>query len=82
MTSKPENKQERTVPQNEDSLLALTLSMADTTWRMFIPPALLVGGGLWVDLKYGTKPWMTILGAVVGLALSVVLVRRQLRRSA
>jgi hypothetical protein len=54
-------------------------SMADTTWRMFVAPAILVPAGLWADLKWGTKPWLTILGAVAGLTLSVLLVRAQLR---
>lgn len=80
MTIEKDNPQERTVPQNEASTLALLLSMADTTWRMFIPPAILVAGGIWVDLHNGTKPWVTILAAVVGLGLSILLVRSQLRK--
>ncbi len=82
MTSNTENKQERSVPQPEASTFALLASMADTTWRMFTPPALLVSGGLWIDLHWGTKPWMTALATVVGLALSILLVRAQLRRVA
>ena len=66
---------------SDEQIMALILSMADTTWRMFTPPALLVGGGIWADLKFGTKPWLTVLGAVVGLALSVLLVRKLLGRS-
>ena len=53
--------------------------MADVTWRMFIGPVVMVPAGLWADLKYGTKPWMTIVGLALGLSLSVVLVRLQLR---
>ncbi|HVQ44463.1 MAG TPA: AtpZ/AtpI family protein [Candidatus Saccharimonadia bacterium] len=82
MTSKAENKQERGVPANEASTLALLLAMADTTWRMFTPPALLVAGGIWFDLHQGTKPWVTIVAAAVGLSLSVLLVRSQLRKTA
>lgn len=58
--------------------MRLIWSMADTTWRMFTPPVLTVPAGLWADLKFGTKPWLTILAAVVGLGLSVLLVKRQL----
>jgi F0F1-type ATP synthase assembly protein I len=54
---------------------------ADTTWRMFTPPAILVPAGIWADLKWGTKPWMTILMTIVGLGLSVALVRQQIRGS-
>jgi F0F1-type ATP synthase assembly protein I len=53
--------------------------MADTTWRMFVPPALVVPAGLYGDIHLHTKPWLTIVSAVAGLGLSVLLVRRQLR---
>jgi ABC-type phosphate/phosphonate transport system permease subunit len=78
MTSKLDQKQERTVPRDDERTSRLIWSMADTTWRMFTPPALLVPGGIWADLKFGTKPWVTIAAAVVGLALSVLLVKKQL----
>ena len=82
MTTKTDKQAPQTGAESEASAMALMIAMADTTWRMFTPPALLVGGGLWVDLNYGTKPWLTILGAVVGMALAIALVRQQLRRSA
>jgi F0F1-type ATP synthase assembly protein I len=28
--------------------------------------ALPAGGGLWLDRKYGTMPWFTILGVLMG----------------
>lgn len=64
--------------QTEASTLALLAAMADTTWRMFVPPALFVSGGIWADLKYHTKPWMTVLGATIGLIIAISLVRQQL----
>ena len=79
MTADSEKKQERAVSRDRDTSVSnLLLSMADTTWRMFTPPALTVSGGIWVDLKYHTKPWVTIVAAVVGLGLSVLLVKKQL----
>lgn len=65
-----------------DNALNLIVSMVDTTWRMFVPPALLVPAGLWADLRWHTRPWLTVLGAVVGLAGSVMLVRAQLKGAA
>lgn len=53
--------------------------MADTTWRMFVPAVIFVGLGLWADLSWGTKPWLTVLGAVIGLAAGIMLIRQQLR---
>jgi hypothetical protein len=80
MTKKHENLQERTVSGGDASTFALLASMADTTWRMFTPPALLVAGGLWIDLHYHTKPWITVLAAIMGLTGSILLIRSQLRR--
>jgi F0F1-type ATP synthase assembly protein I len=57
-------------------------AMADTTWRMFVPPAVVVPEGIWADLKFGTKPWLTILATLVGLALSVLLVAKQMKEGA
>jgi hypothetical protein len=62
----------------ERTTAQLILSMADTTWRMFTPPALTVSLGLWADLNFGTKPWLTILATVIGLALSIKLVKMQM----
>ena len=79
MTTKTDKPADTKGPQTtEASTLALLAAMADTTWRMFVPPAVFVAGGLWADIKYGTKPWMTVLAAAVGLWFAIMLVRQQL----
>ena len=82
MRTKTEPEPERDQAQGRKYALELIVSMADTTWRMFVPPGVLVTAGLWADLHWGTKPWLTIVGLVVGLALSILLVRAQLRGGA
>lgn len=82
MRTKNEPKPEHTQAKARKYALELIVSMADTTWRMFVPPALLVSAGLWSDLHFDTKPWLTIVGLLVGLSGSVVLVRAQLRGGA
>ena len=79
MRTKNEPKPEHTQANTRKYALELIVSMADTTWRMFVPPALLVPAGLWADIKWGTKPWLTLVGLIAGLTLSVLLVRVQLR---
>lgn len=79
MKNKPRPEQERVVSQNGDSTLQLIWSMADTTWRMFTPPALFVPAGIFADLKLETKPWLTFLAAALGLTCSILLVRQQLK---
>jgi ATP synthase protein I len=34
------------------------------------------GGGLWLDGQFGTKPWLTLIGFVLGLAAGVLNVVR------
>jgi hypothetical protein len=75
---KPEPAESRESRDKDDSVMRLIWSMADTTWRMFTPPALLVPAGLWADLKFHTKPWLTLASAIVGLVLSALLVKKQL----
>ena len=30
-----------------------------------------LGGGYWLDSVWGTSPWLTVLGAVVGMTLAL-----------
>lgn len=55
-------------------------TMADTTWRMFIPVIGLALGGVWIDRTYGTKPFITIIGIIVGIAIAAYLVRLQFKK--
>jgi hypothetical protein len=78
MSNNPDHKAERNVSRDPDGALQLILSMADTTWRMFTPPAILVPAGIFADLKFHTKPWLTVLSVPLGLGLSALLIKRQL----
>lgn len=69
-------------PDGQDHTATLLLTLADTTWRMLIPTALLAAVGVFMDLKFGTKPWITLASIPVGLMASAGLIRRQLRRVA
>lgn len=63
--------------QNTTTLL---LTMADTTWRVFVPTILFVGLGIWADLTVGTKPWLTFLGLAIGLIVASFLIRAQIKK--
>jgi F0F1-type ATP synthase assembly protein I len=30
-----------------------------------------IGGGYWLDARFGTRPWFLLLGGVLGLALAL-----------
>ncbi len=74
-----EDKQQRRVDSTENTTATLLLTMADTTWRMVVPTAILAVLAVMADLEFGTKPWLTIASIPVGLMLSALLVRRQMR---
>ncbi len=64
---------------SEQTVTTLLLTMADTTWRMITPTALLAVLALMADLHWHTKPWLTLASVPAGLAISVLLIKRQLR---
>ena len=57
----------------------LTLTFLDTTWRLAVPSIGLTLLGLCLDERWGTMPWMMIVGIVIGSAVAVYLVYLQLR---
>lgn len=60
----------------------LLATLASTTWRMFTPVILCTGLGIWGDIKLHTKPWLTIIGAVLGFAGAMWLIYIQLKQVA
>jgi hypothetical protein len=77
MSNNEQNKEARA--NNWASTRLLLITMADTTWRMFVAPAILVTAGIFGDIQFKTAPWLTALGLCVGLGMSALLVRQQLR---
>jgi hypothetical protein len=81
MTTQSEQPQERSVPEKRAAGLSLMLALADTTWRMFTPPAILVPLGLTADLRFHSAPWITLLMLPVSLSLSVLLIKRLMEQT-
>jgi len=65
--------------QRSDGLYLIT-SMADTTWRMFIPTVGLLLAGNALDDKLHTHPWLMLAGAAIGGWISAVLIKRQIAK--
>ncbi len=57
----------------------LFATLADTTWRLFVPTVGLTLLGVWLDQRATTRPWLMIAGIVIGTLLAVALVRRQMQ---
>lgn len=60
--------------------LYLITSMADTTWRMFVPTLglMLIGNAL--DNKLHTQPWFMLVGALLGGWIAAVLIKKQIAK--
>lgn len=61
------------------SLGSLALDFLDTSWRIAVPVVLFAGLGIFADIQLGSKPWITLLGMVVGFLFAALLVKEQLR---
>lgn len=81
-----------TLPKREDSstndestpdrssVLYLLGSMADTTWRLFVPILSLLLVGDYLDKQWHTKPWLMLLGSALGASIAALLIKRQLQK--
>lgn len=67
-------------PKAPNAVLTMILTMADTTWRMFVPILGLLVAGIFGDKALGSFPWLTLVGFIAGVAISALLIRRQLKK--
>ena len=83
MTQSPRPKAQTTQqphPTTTDAAILLLLTIADTTWRTFVPT---IGGtflGIWLDTLFNTVPLLTIIMIITGFATSGLLIVLQIRR--
>jgi F0F1-type ATP synthase assembly protein I len=60
--------------------LGVGRELLDTTWRMTVPVVIFAGIGIAIDIATGSKPWVTLLGTMVGFYFAILLVKRQIAR--
>lgn len=68
------------VSVNRSASLMIIATMADTTWRMFVPTVGLIVAGDALDGRFMTRPWLMLTGALIGSCIATLLVRRQLQK--
>ncbi len=79
-------KTEDTLPADDapkpapNAVLQMIVTMADTTWRMFVPILSLLLVGIYFDKASRSFPWMTLLGFALGVAVSALLIRNQFKK--
>ena len=75
------DKHDTPVPPPDHSTVVLLIgTIADTTWRMFVPTLGGVAVGLWIDKITDTAPWCGLGGLAVGIAITVVLMKKQFQK--
>lgn len=77
-SKEPEKKSD--LPSDKVAIMMLG-TLADTTWRLFIPS---IGGtllGLWADKSIDTTPIFTVIGIATGSLLAIWLVYLQIKKS-
>ena len=80
---------QKTVQHSADpeALGAILMTIGDTTWRMFIPTVIFTLLGVWADTRFvttdgssATKPWLMIVGIILGCVCAGLLVKKQIDR--
>lgn len=79
MASPTKKGDEKSLPPKQSTVLLL-LTIADTTWRLFIPTIGFTIIGLLLDKQLGTKPWIMVASIVTGVAIALLLTRSQLKK--
>lgn len=67
-------------PPDKSTVILLLMTMADTTWRMFLPTIGLTVLGLVADKWLHTTPWIMIVCMIIGIVIAGLLIRQQLQR--
>jgi len=80
MSTSPNDDGKAPTPPDKSTVILLLTTIGDTTWRMFIPIIGLAILGVVADLHLHTKPWLTVVGIIIGVAIASVLVLRQIRK--
>jgi multisubunit Na+/H+ antiporter MnhC subunit len=81
MTQSPKAHKQTTdrPPRTTNAAILLLLTIADTTWRAFVPT---IGGtilGVILDNALGLAPLLTTIMIIVGFATSALLIALQIR---
>jgi len=83
MPKSEENSDQNPTPKSgSNAVLQMITTMADTTWRMFVPILGLLLAGIYFDKLWSSFPWMTLLGFALGVCISALLIRNQLKKGA
>ena len=75
MKSSPDKSDDTPAPPEKSTVILLLKDIGDVTWRMFAPLIIGIGIGFVVDSGVDSKPWGVMCGVIVGLVVTIVLMR-------
>lgn len=78
--SQNDDDEKKPMPPDRSTVILLLATIGDTTWRMFLPTIGMTLLGLFADKWLHTKPWIMIVSMAIGIALTALLVKDQLKR--
>ena len=78
MKSSPDSTDNVPAPPEQSTVILMLKDTGDTTWRMFVPSIGMTLLGVWLDTVFTTKPWLIIIGIIVGFAFAILLVKKQM----
>ncbi len=82
MSDTPKNRPEaHDTPPRMNAALFVLGTAADTTWRMFVPTVGLMSLGYFADQYFSSKPWLFVLGLIIGLGVAGLLVKKQFEKT-
>ncbi len=64
--------------RDKDTTIVMLQTIGDTTWRMFVPSVGFTLLGVWLDGRFGTKPWLMVVGIIIGAIGAFLLVAKQI----
>lgn len=79
MSASPNDSGDQGVPPKSSKAVIL-LTMADTTWRMFIPSIGFTLLGIWCDNRWQTTPWLMFAGIILGMTIAALAVKLQYKK--
>lgn len=69
---------QKTPPESSSTVVLMTI--ADTTWRMFVPSIGCTLLGVWLDSKWDTSPWLLFAGVILGFLVAAFAVWQQYKK--
>lgn len=80
MSTSQNDDDKKPMPPDRSTVILLLATIGDTTWRMFLPTIGMTLLGLFADKWLHTTPWIMIVSMAIGIALTALLVKDQLKR--